>query len=151
MRKLFGGDTLHEAYEFVKERGSVTPEEFIERFDEDILKYATREGQLWYSASEDLISHQSSRMYAEVFDILTEARDIVTQDRSETHGDIQDNHDQIAAFWSAYLGVEIDATDVALMMIMLKISRASVGMRDRDHFVDMAGYASIGGALDDSE
>ena len=45
----------------------------------------------------------------------------------------------------------ITAVDVALMMILLKISRNNQGRKiNMDNFVDMAGYAAIAGEIIDS-
>lgn len=77
---------------------------------------------------------------------LAEARSIVGQ-RDDTHGDVRENHEQIAALWSDYLGVEIAPHEVAELMVLVKLSRIQSGSPDRDHFVDIAGYAAIAGHL----
>lgn len=78
--------------------------------------------------------------------ILEEAASIVGS-RDDTHGDIRENHEQIADMWSAFLGVEISAHEVAEMMILLKVSRCSAGSPDRDHYVDICGYSEIAAEL----
>ena len=73
----------------------------------------------------------------------------VPQEAAETllergsHGDAIENHEHIAALWSAYLGVEVSAREVAEMCILLKLSRALCGEPVRDHYVDICGYAAI--------
>ena len=79
--------------------------------------------------------------------VLEEAADVVGS-RGDTHGGIRENHEQIAALWGAYLGVEITAHEVAEMMILLKVSRCSAGSPDRDHYVDVCGYAEIADEVD---
>ena len=45
----------------------------------------------------------------------------------------------------------ITAADVAIMMILLKISRTTQGEKfNLDNFVDMAGYSAIAGEIGDS-
>ena len=60
-----------------------------------------------------------------------------------SHGDAVHNHRHIAEMWSAYLGVEISARNVADMMIHVKQSRAQTGEVIRDHYVDVDGYGGI--------
>ena len=45
----------------------------------------------------------------------------------------------------------INAQDVAIMMILLKVSRSNQGKKfNLDNFVDMAGYSAIAGEIGDS-
>ena len=55
--------------------------------------------------------------------VLDTAKEYVTKDRAADHGNMEDNFNTIAAYWSVHLGVTVDATDVAVMMTLLK-SRA---------------------------
>ncbi|NKX40971.1 hypothetical protein HGG71_05740 [Rhodobacteraceae bacterium R_SAG2] len=80
-------------------------------------------------------------------DILSTAAEYVTKDRAATHGDAEDTFAQIASLWSAYLGEEIGSTDVAAMMILLKIARAWGNPGHADNWVDIAGYAACGGEI----
>lgn len=63
--------------------------------------------------------------------------------RDDTHGDPETNHEQLAALWSAYFGIDISAREVAEAMILVKLSRGQAGNPDRDHHVDIEGYAEI--------
>ena len=90
-------------------------------------------------------------------EILKKARDLVTGDRNETHGDAFQNHAEIAEFWNIYLDkklqpmASITAEDVALMMVLLKISRNTQGKKNNlDNFIDMCGYAAIAGEINDT-
>ena len=83
--------------------------------------------------------------------------DLVTGDRNDTHGDAFNNHAEIAEFWNIFLDkklqpmASITADDVALMMILIKISRNNQGKKvNIDNFVDMAGYAAIAGEINDA-
>lgn len=79
--------------------------------------------------------------------ILDAARQAVTVDRAATHGDAEDNFRQIGNLWSDYLGTEISAVDVALMLALLKIARASGNPTHADNWIDLAGYAACGGEI----
>lgn len=69
------------------------------------------------------------------------AKDIVEQ-RAEHYGDPRPNMERTAALWSAYLGHEVTAHDVAVCMILVKVSRAKVSAH-ADNYVDIRGYADI--------
>ena len=90
-------------------------------------------------------------------EILKKARDLVTGDRNETHGDAFQNHAEIAEFWNIYLDkklqpmASITAEDVALMMVLMKISRNTQGKKNNlDNFIDMCGYSAIAGEINDT-
>jgi hypothetical protein len=86
-------------------------------------------------------------------EIAAKAGRLVQGSRAKTHGDIVKNHDNIARLWSEYLRGRfidlqpIDAGDVALMMVLLKIARTKTGQYNPDDFVDMAGYAAVAGEI----
>lgn len=73
--------------------------------------------------------------------ICQQAADITAGDRQTTHGDKVENHRNISALWSAYLGVEIAPYQAAGMMVLLKLARTQAGAFHVDDYVDMAGYA----------
>jgi hypothetical protein len=66
----------------------------------------------------------------------------IIKERGHDYGDPATNHERIAALWTAYLGTEVSAHDVAICMVLVKASRAKAGKRD-DNYTDMAGYAEI--------
>jgi hypothetical protein len=80
-------------------------------------------------------------------EILETATDYVTQDRAATHGDAERNFDLIARYWSTHLDHEISATDVAVMMTLLKIARIKGNAGNADNWVDGCGYLACGGEL----
>tara|TARA_Y100001937_G_scaffold112389_1_gene159940 strand:+ start:455 stop:748 length:294 start_codon:yes stop_codon:yes gene_type:complete len=90
-------------------------------------------------------------------EILMKAQEIVSNDRNVSHGDAYKNHAEIAEYWNTFLDnklkpmANITAEDVALMMVLLKISRNNQGKKfNIDNFVDIAGYAAIAGEIGDS-
>ena len=89
-------------------------------------------------------------------DILKKAKDLISGDRNDTHGDAFQNHAEIAEFWNIFLDkklqpmASITAEDVALMMVLMKISRNTQGKKNNlDNFIDMCGYAAIAGEIND--
>ena len=89
-------------------------------------------------------------------EILAKAKELINKNRQSTHGDCFKNHSQIADLWSVYLDdklkpfTEITASDVAIMMCLLKISRSTMGEFNLDDYVDGAAYMAIAGEMNDS-
>jgi hypothetical protein len=79
--------------------------------------------------------------------ILDTARQAVTTDRAATHGNAENGFALIGALWSADLGVTINATDVARLMVLFKAARAKANPGHADNWVDAAGYAACGGEI----
>ena len=73
--------------------------------------------------------------------ILQEADKIVTSDRQDVYGHPFNDFSRIAGMWAAYLGHHITPEDVALMQVMVKVSRLRHSPTHRDRIVDIAGYA----------
>lgn len=79
--------------------------------------------------------------------ILSTAETFVSVDRAATHGDAERNFDTIAAYWSAHLGHNVTATDVAVMMTLLKCARIKSNPAHLDSWIDGAGYLACGGEI----
>lgn len=71
--------------------------------------------------------------------VAVEAIRLVDEDRQELYGDYEENLTRIAKMWGAFLGVDLNAMDVALMMVLLKTSRAKAGYA-KDNAVDGVAY-----------
>ena len=80
-------------------------------------------------------------------DILDTAKEYVTKDRASDHGNMEDNFNTIGAYWSVHLGVTVDATDVAVMMTLLKAARIKSNPKHPDNWVDACGYMACGGEI----
>ena len=80
-------------------------------------------------------------------DILDTAKEYVTKDRAADHGDMENNFNMIADYWSLHLEQHIDAHDVAVMMTLLKVARIKSNPKHMDNFIDGAGYLACGGEL----
>lgn len=79
--------------------------------------------------------------------IAHKAAGLVSGARAATHGDKQENHENIAALWTGYLEMSITAKDVANMMVLLKVARTKTGEYNPDDYMDAVGYAAIAGEL----
>jgi hypothetical protein len=79
--------------------------------------------------------------------ILDTAKSYITRDRQADHGDAEDNFSRIAGYWSLHTGVTLTATDVAVMMALLKVARIKQNPQHVDNWVDGAGYFACGGEI----
>jgi len=77
-------------------------------------------------------------------------------DRGAAYGTVKENFDRIAGLWNQHLinrGVLKDATkaldahDVAMMNVLMKIARLEQTPSHQDSWVDVAGYAACGNNL----
>jgi HAMP domain-containing protein len=80
-------------------------------------------------------------------DVLDTAKDYVTKDRAAEHGDMENNFNTIARYWSVHLDAQITPTDVAVMMNLLKVARIKSNPKSQDNWVDGAGYMACGGEI----
>lgn len=85
-------------------------------------------------------------------EILAKAGELINGDRKEDYGDAYLNHMRIAEFWNNYLDHEIKLTptDVAIMMMLVKIARCIHSYKD-DSFVDICGYAALAGEMSNAD
>jgi hypothetical protein len=60
---------------------------------------------------------------------------------------MEDNFQCIADYWAVHLGTEVTATDVAVMMTLLKVARIKSNAKNSDNWVDGCGYLACGGEL----
>jgi len=72
--------------------------------------------------------------------ILTEANKLVNGDRNKDYGSPLEDFTRTAKMWSALKGVDFTASEVAMFMICIKLSRQT-HQKKRDNIVDLAGYA----------
>jgi Domain of unknown function (DUF6378) len=71
---------------------------------------------------------------------LDVAKKLVHGPRQGSYGHPFDDFSRTASMWAGYLGVNIKPEDVALMMIMVKISRLHNSPDHKDSLDDIAGY-----------
>ena len=134
----------------MKERGATQSElEEVKlasiKNDRDVLNLYSRK----YSNFFDLDRNKESDTRK---DILEKAMECVCGQREQDYGSPESNFQTIADFWNTYLGyTHLTATDVSMMMALLKIARIKNGGGTGDSFVDLAGYAACGGELNKKE
>jgi len=81
-------------------------------------------------------------------------------DRGVPYGGVEDNFNRIARLWNAHLVNRysddrgefdalptLDASDVAMMMALMKIARLEADPSHADSWIDVAGYAACGGEI----
>ena len=83
----------------------------------------------------------------ETKEILTKANSLISKDRERDYGDKVKNHNNIAKLWSAYLDIKVEAHDVAILMVLLKIARTKLGAVSKDTYIDMSAYGAIAGEI----
>lgn len=80
-------------------------------------------------------------------EMLEEAIKTVCGHRVQDYGTPEDNFSRIAELWTSYISnvanmqLELEAIDVANMMILFKMARVMAG-GTTDSYVDIAGYAA---------
>ncbi len=79
--------------------------------------------------------------------LCEEALRTINGERQDQYGNPEDTFALIASLWSAYLGVDVKAENVADMMQLLKIAREKGGKGKRDNLVDNIGYALLGAEM----
>ena len=79
--------------------------------------------------------------------ILDTAKTYVTEDRAAQHGDVKRNFGLIATYWSAHLDVNVTASDVAVMMTLLKLARLRSNPYNPENWIDGCGYLACGGEI----
>lgn len=79
--------------------------------------------------------------------LLREAESIITGDRQASYGDAAESFTRLAALWSTTLGATVTAEQVALCLIQLKVSRLVASPGHADSWLDVAGYAALGGEI----
>lgn len=80
------------------------------------------------------------------YELLNEAAKTVT-DRGANYGTPAENFERIAVLWTALLGHEVSATQVAMMMAAVKMARLCADEKHMDSWVDIAGYAACGAEI----
>lgn len=115
-------------------------------------KWNTMQEQAFREAQENLMRSGNDAMNAEDQVrsnlILEKAKKIINGDRREEYGEAERSFDTISKFWNIYQGrcmgdrITFDPTDVAMMMILLKVGRTD-NRPTEDSLVDICGYAAL--------
>ena len=78
-------------------------------------------------------------------EILKEAETLINGDRAKDYGDAYLNHKRIAELWSPILDKDITVEQVYACMIAVKLSRLIETPDHEDSWIDICGYAALGG------
>jgi hypothetical protein len=80
------------------------------------------------------------------YELLNDAAKTVT-DRGANYGTPAENFERIAVLWTALLGHEVSAAQVAMMMAAVKMARLCADEKHMDSWIDIAGYAACGAEI----
>jgi hypothetical protein len=80
--------------------------------------------------------------------LLDEAKNLVNGPRAKDYGDAYENHERVAQLWGTILGQDVSVSQVYQCLMALKLARLIVSPTHTDSWVDIAGYASLGGEID---
>lgn len=88
----------------------------------------------------------------ERFEILEEAKKCISGKREGDPGEQENTMELISMFWNLYLKeayksrpFELEDYDADAMMCLMKIARIATGYGNKDNWIDLAGYAALGG------
>ena len=79
--------------------------------------------------------------------ILGEAAALISGDRAKDYGDAATSFSRVAFIWSGILGMDITPAQVAMCLAGLKLSRLAHTPTHEDSWVDLCGYAALGGEV----
>ena len=77
--------------------------------------------------------------------ILDKAKTLISGERAKDYGDAYLNHKRIAELWSPILDKDITVKQVYACMIAVKLSRLIETPDHEDSWIDICGYAALGG------
>lgn len=80
-------------------------------------------------------------------ELLKAAENCICQDRDIQYGSPENSFSRIAEYWATYLGVDITAHDVGIMMALFKIARIDTGHCKDDNYIDAIGYIACAGEI----
>ena len=72
---------------------------------------------------------------------------LINGPRAKEYGPARKNHERIAQIWSIILEQDITPEQVVACMVGLKLARLSEDMTKDDSWVDIIGYAALGGEI----
>jgi len=78
-------------------------------------------------------------------EILQKAEGYINGPRAKDYGDATTNHMRVARLWSVILDQDITVDQVYLCLVQLKVSRLIETPEHEDSWVDICGYAALGG------
>ena len=83
--------------------------------------------------------------------LINTAKDLINGQRAKEYGPAKFNHERIATIWSIVLGRSVPAEQVVACMIGVKLARLSEDITKDDSWIDIVGYAALGGEIVNDE
>lgn len=80
-------------------------------------------------------------------DILKTAANAISGDRHQDYGEARENFARIAELWRPILGIDVTPEQFALCMVAVKIGRLGHTPSHQDSWIDICGYAALGGEI----
>ena len=77
--------------------------------------------------------------------ILESAKNLTYVDRNKTYGPQKEEYTRLAKLLGAYLEIDMDAQQAAMVMVLLKVNRTISTPDHMDNYVDGAAYFAISG------
>ena len=94
------------------------------------------------------LAHARSYGYEQMKrDELLRQSQLIAATRDLEYGNPNVSMLRISRLWSEYLGYPIDPHEVAVCMLLLKVSRISEQAEHKDSYLDLINYATIAGEL----
>ena len=81
-------------------------------------------------------------------EVLRKTESLVNGPRAKEYGDAHENHARIAQMWSVLLDKPVTIQQVYQCMVAVKLARLVVTPNHEDSWIDICGYAGLGGELD---
>ena len=78
---------------------------------------------------------------------LDQAEKLINGPRAKEYGPAKFNHERIAKIWSVVLDREVTAQEVVACMVGVKLARLAETIEHDDSWVDIIGYAALGGEI----
>lgn len=113
-------------------------------------QYEFGPGATWHIGGEEATEERRGPSRDELLKIANET---INGDRQRAYGDAKASFTRIADYWSTFLSSKLDTKvvlephDIALLLILLKVSRTSTSPTKADNWVDIIGYAALGGEI----
>lgn len=80
--------------------------------------------------------------------ILNAAKRLISGARQESYGDARDDFTRTGKMWAAVLGLDgVTPEQVALCMLLVKVGRLCESPDHQDSWIDICGYAALGGEI----
>ena len=115
------------------------------------IKTEISESEKLRNESKELLSKAQTKLDTakkQSNEILNKAKVLISGERAIDYGDAYVNHKRIAELWTTILGKNITVEQVYACMIAVKLSRIIETPDHEDSWIDICGYAALGGEDD---